>query len=256
MAGTATPSEAADVAREVSALAPVVIVFRDVELHHPAMASRESRRIVMTWHNSTNEDNTLRNRLLRLSLYAGGSVAAVLVGIRATAWTVATLRSWTVATMSAMFISAAVAAQAPGGSASTGSRANPEITAVADAYTRTFLAGDARAVAEMFTTDGYELPPNLPPVKGRTTIEARYHAFFNGPIKMTAFTLSHIEARIDGNTAYDVGTYEQRLSLPDGKSVTDTGKFVVILKRMPGEWKVAYSTYNSDLPAAPCPSHE
>ena len=33
----------------------------------------------------------------------------------------------------------------------------------------------------------------------------------------------------------------------------DTGKYVVILKRTGGSWKVAYAIYNSDLPPPPPP---
>src|SRR5262245_63032479 len=116
------------------------------------MASRQSRRFVMARYTSTSE-HSYRFQLLKPSLWIGGSIAAALFSIRAATWTAATMRSWTAATVTAMFMSAIVGAQTPGGGA-TRSGVNPEITALADAYTRAFLAGDARAVAEMFTTDG------------------------------------------------------------------------------------------------------
>jgi ketosteroid isomerase-like protein len=91
-------------------------------------------------------------------------------------------------------------------------------------------------------------------VRGRAAIEERFRHCCMGPAKMTDFTFSHLEASIDGNSAYDVGTYEQRLSLPSGKTIADKGKYLVILKRSEGQWKAAYAIYNSDMPATPPPS--
>ena len=124
---------------------------------------------------------------------------------------------------------------------------------MADAFARAVVAGDAGAVAAMFAPDGYELPPGQPAVKGRPSIEQRYRAFFNSRVKVAAFTISPIASSIEGDVAYDVGTYLQRLSLPDGKTIDDVGKYIVILKRTQGEWKIAYSTYNGDSSTAPMP---
>jgi len=96
------------------------------------------------------------------------------------------------------------------------------------------------------------MPPHLPAEKGRAAIQQRYATFFGGPVKLTAFTLSHIEATIHGDVAYSVGTYTQRLVLPDGNAVSDADKHIAILRRIQGEWKLAYLTYNSDLPSKPC----
>ena len=51
---------------------------------------------------------------------------------------------------------------------------------------------------------------------------------------------------------YHVGTSTQRLLLPDGKTVTEADKQIAILKRIEGEWNLAYLTHNSDAPATPC----
>ena len=50
-----------------------------------------------------------------------------------------------------------------------------------------------------------------------------------------------------GDTAYDVGTYKQTLSMGSGATLNDKGKYSVILKRSGGEWKIAYLIYNSDF---------
>jgi hypothetical protein len=48
------------------------------------------------------------------------------------------------------------------------------------------------------------------------------------------------------------GTYQQRLILPSGQTLDDTGKYLAVLKRVRGEWKASYVAYNSDLPGSQC----
>ena len=45
------------------------------------------------------------------------------------------------------------------------------IREVADAYVKATTSGDAKAVAALYTEDAVEMPPNLPPVKGRAAIQ-------------------------------------------------------------------------------------
>jgi uncharacterized protein (TIGR02246 family) len=169
-------------------------------------------------------------------------------------WVFTTLRNRMLATVALASMSAMVAAQAPSGRAPVQPTVNVQIANTADAFTRAMLAGDARAVAATFTVDGYELPPHHPAVNGRAAIQQRYEGFFKGPVKMTAFAISPIESTIAGDVAYYVGTSTQQLLLPDGKTVTEAGKHIAILKRIQGEWKLAYLTHNSDVPALPCSS--
>jgi hypothetical protein len=37
---------------------------------------------------------------------------------------------------------------------------------------------------------------------------------------------------------------------PKGKVLTDTGKYVVVWRKVGGEWKAAADIFNSDLPAS------
>ena len=125
------------------------------------------------------------------------------------------------------------------------------IAAIADAYVKASLAGDVKAIVALYTDDAVEMPPNEPPVKGRAAIEQYYQKQF-GSAKMASFTLTHLDTRASGDTGYDVGTYQQAITPSgSGSPVNDSGKYVVILKRTAGAWKVAYAIYNSDLPPHP-----
>lgn len=130
----------------------------------------------------------------------------------------------------------------------TGADANA-IKAVADAYVKAAMAGDAKAIAALYTEDAVELPPNQPMIKGRSAIEQYYQKEFSSGTKMFAFSVTHIQTEAAGDLGYDVGTYQQTMMLAGGeKPVSDTGKYVVITKRAGGAWKVAYAIYSSDQP--------
>lgn len=124
------------------------------------------------------------------------------------------------------------------------------IKAIADQYVKATLAGDANAVAALYTEDAIEMPPNEPMIKGRAAIQQFYEkAFKEG--KISSFTLTHLETRSAGEIGYDVGTYNQMMTPSGGTDMPDTGKFTVILKRSGADWKVAYAIYNSDRPPMP-----
>jgi uncharacterized protein (TIGR02246 family) len=124
------------------------------------------------------------------------------------------------------------------------------IRAIADDYVKASLAGDAKAIAALYTEDAVEMPPNAPAVKGRVAIE-QYYAKVLKSAKLSVFTLNHLETRAVGDTGYDVGTYQQTVTPTGGAAMDDTGKYAVILKRSGGAWRVAYAIYNSDRPAPP-----
>jgi uncharacterized protein (TIGR02246 family) len=126
---------------------------------------------------------------------------------------------------------------------------DPAVIAIADAYTKASLAGDAKGIVALYAEDGIELPPNHAPVKGRAAIESYYDEQMRSA-KLTAFSLDHWDSRASGDVAYDVGAYKQTLKPADGAVINDSGKYTVILKKVGGEWKVAYAIYNSDQPAA------
>jgi uncharacterized protein (TIGR02246 family) len=124
------------------------------------------------------------------------------------------------------------------------------IKQVADSYVKATLAGDAKAVGALYTEDAVEMPPNQPMIKGRSAIEQYYAKLFGGGMKIMNFTLDHLDSRAMGDNAWDVGTYKQSMQGETGTTTpsSDSGKYVVLLKRVGGAWKVAYAIYNSDTP--------
>ena len=133
---------------------------------------------------------------------------------------------------------------------------DPGIMAVADAYVAATLKADVPGIMAIYTDDATEMPPNVAPVKGRQAIEAYYRKQFEGG-RPTAFTLVHLESRSAGDVGYDIGTYRQTMT-PTGAPgpINDTGKYIVLVKKVGGKWRVAYVCYNSDNPPPPMASSE
>jgi uncharacterized protein (TIGR02246 family) len=196
-------------------------------------------------------------RLLGKSvLWLTGACAAMLGSVEIATWTQTALKTWFVATMGTILLSTVVGAETPArGDSSAQHTANAEIVKVADTYRMAVLAGDARAVAAVYSDDGMELPPGHPIVQGRSAIEQHFQGLFQ-TAKVTAFTFLHLDATVDGNVAYDAGTYEQRLALPSGQVLADAGKYLVVLKKRPGGWKAAFVMYNSDSSPSPCSARQ
>ncbi len=121
------------------------------------------------------------------------------------------------------------------------------IRGVADMYVKATLAGDAKAIAALYTEDATEMPPNQPAIKGRAAIQKYYEKELAG-VKFARFSVNHLESHAVGYNGYDVGTYKQNVTPAGGAGIDDTGKYVVILKRSGGSWKVAYAIYSSDRP--------
>jgi uncharacterized protein (TIGR02246 family) len=150
-----------------------------------------------------------------------------------------------------VFAVAVASAQAPatGGKTAAGPSGADAIKAVADAYVKAALAGDAKAIAALYTDDALEMPPNQPLIKGRAAIQQYYEKEMASGMKMTSFTLTHLDTQAMGDRGYDVGTYRQSLALKGATTpINDSGKYTVILRRSAAGWKIASAIYNSDQP--------
>ena len=161
-------------------------------------------------------------------------------------WTVgAALSAMTLAAMVSARTSAAERAAAP-------AQLNAEIVKTADIYRRAVVAHDAQAAAATYRDDAMELGPCGPPLKGRAAIEEHYRRMFQN-LSITDFTFSHLDATVQGDLGYDVGTYSQTAGPSGTPGMTVTGKYLVVVKRAPGGgWKSAYVIFNFDGTPPPC----
>ena len=109
-------------------------------------------------------------------------------------------------------------------------------------------AKDAAGIAQLYTEDGAVMPPNAPIGKGRDAIQKTWAGLLAIPGFDLAIMPEQVSVSSSGDMALDRGTYKLAVA-PDGKAMTDTGKYVVVWRKVDGEWKAAADIFNSDRPA-------
>ena len=148
------------------------------------------------------------------------------------------LRRWRVVSLVAVISASAVAAGAQ----------DAAVRAAIEAGNKKFSAaaakGDAAAVASLYTTDAEALPPNADVVKGRPAIQAMWTGVFGSGV--TGVDLTTLEVEAQGAHAYEVGTYV--IKVKDG-AVADRGKYVVVWKKVGGQWQLHRDIWNTSQPA-------
>jgi len=113
----------------------------------------------------------------------------------------------------------------------------PDLDRVLRDYERAWRARDARALADLFTADGYLLADGRPLVQGRSEIRAAY-ARSGGPLWLRA-----VKFAAEGRTGYIIGVYGHEAATPE------QGKFVLALERgAAGRWLIAADIDNGLVP--------
>jgi uncharacterized protein (TIGR02246 family) len=118
-----------------------------------------------------------------------------------------------------------------------------------DRWLQLVKAKDAAAIAALYAEDGAVMPPNAPIGKGRPAIQQTWASMMGTPGFDLAFVPEQIVVSSSGDMALDRGTYRLRIA-PHGTAQTDTGKYVVVWRKIGSEWKAAADIFNSDLPAS------
>lgn len=95
-----------------------------------------------------------------------------------------------------------------------------------------FASGDPASIAACYTEDARMFAANMSPVCGRAAIESVFK-FTKGPGHRLEFRTEELD--IQGTTAIEIGAYVR--TQQDGAAI-DRGCYMVIWKRVGGEWKI------------------
>ena len=117
-----------------------------------------------------------------------------------------------------------------------------------DRWLQLVKAKDAAGIAALYAEDGAVMPPNAPIGKGRAAIQQTWASMMQTPGFALTFAPEQILVSASGDMALDRGTYSLTIA-PDGTTQTDTGKYVVVWRKIGSEWKAVADIFNSDLPA-------
>ena len=118
-----------------------------------------------------------------------------------------------------------------------------------DRWLQLVKAKDAAGIAALYAEDGAVMPPNAPIGKGHAAIQQTWASMMQTPGFDLAIVPDQIIVSSSGDMALDRGTYTLKIA-PGGTAQTDTGKYVVVWRKVGGEWKAAADIFNSDLPAS------
>ena len=98
---------------------------------------------------------------------------------------------------------------------------------------------DASLIAALFTNDGVLLGRNGKFFKGPKQVLERMKPLMESAGKGVKATLTTVDLWLDGETAYETGTYSYKYR-EAGKPVNEEGRYVTIWKRQgDGSWKIA-----------------
>lgn len=123
-----------------------------------------------------------------------------------------------------------------------------EMKRAARAYSEAWLSNDPEAVMATFVSEPVLSPSGLPFLEGQAAARGFWWPEGSPSARVTKFEYEELEASGSGNIGYVRGHYTLDFEY-DGNSHTNVGKFLHILKRLPGgEWRISHHFWN-DLPA-------
>ena len=117
-----------------------------------------------------------------------------------------------------------------------------EIGKMEQAWQKAYNAGDAAAVAALYTKDAKVMAPGAEPVSGTAGIKALFAADIAQGAKNT-LTLGDVVGF--GDFALKTGGWVATTA--DGKHL-DHGPFMTLCKKVDGGWKIYRDTWNSSMP--------
>ena len=121
------------------------------------------------------------------------------------------------------------------------------IRGTVDRWLQLVKAKDAASISQLYTDDGAVMPANAPIGKGPAAIQKTWASLLQTPGFDLTFAPEQIIVSQSGDMALDRGTYHLTVA-PGGKPQHDTGKYVVVWRKVGGTWKAAADIFNSDLP--------
>jgi uncharacterized protein (TIGR02246 family) len=103
---------------------------------------------------------------------------------------------------------------------------------------------DANRMASLYTQDAMALPPDGPVVKGRENIKQMWASAMK-QMGLKDVKLDTLDLEIAGDVASEVGEATLSLETEAGKRQTAVMKFVVVWKKVDGQWRLHRDIWNA-----------
>lgn len=123
------------------------------------------------------------------------------------------------------------------------------IRGINERWLQLIRAKDSAGIAQLYAEDAAVMPANERAAHGRAAIGEWWNRAMQMPGYELTFQTDQLVLSSSGDMALDRGTYRFAATPSDG-AINDTGKYVVLWRKIGGQWKVVADIFNSDLPAA------
>ncbi len=109
-----------------------------------------------------------------------------------------------------------------------------------------FAEKDIEGAMVFFAPEAVLMPAHAPAVVGKEAIQEWFESWLPNPAISSVFSPDEIEVADSGDLAYDRGTFRFTMDTPDGL-VRDSGKYVIVWKKIHGKWMAILDISNSDM---------
>ncbi|HEV2083868.1 MAG TPA: nuclear transport factor 2 family protein, partial [Gemmatimonadales bacterium] len=103
------------------------------------------------------------------------------------------------------------------------------------------------AIAALYSNDAVSMPANSPLLVGHDAILKYNQDFLKVPHLAMTGESETIRFSDDGTMAYDTGKYSVSYVDAKGHTIKDEGKFLNVLKKVDGKWKIMVDAFSSNL---------
>ncbi len=118
-------------------------------------------------------------------------------------------------------------------------------------WAATVSTKDVDKLVAYYASNAVVLPPNKAAATTPAAIRAAWKPDLDGLVS-GGWKADRVEVSKSGDMAWVTGTYDWVAKGPNGKTVTDKGKYLeVFAKQADGSWKCTADAWNSDSPAPP-----
>ena len=107
---------------------------------------------------------------------------------------------------------------------------------------------DADAAVTFFTDDAIIQPADMPQIQGIQALHDLYIEFFKMPDMTFESQSTETVVASSGDTGYNIGWNLFIFEGPEG-NIEVKGKYLAVMKKIEGEWKIAALSFSNDQPA-------
>jgi len=112
----------------------------------------------------------------------------------------------------------------------------------AKSFSKSIMNADFDGIAAAYTEDAKIFPNNRKIIEGKKDI--REYWWHPKDVSIVYHEIIPSEIKVNGDEAYDYGYYKGRTKRPDGQEVSWEGKYVVVWKKVNGQWKMYLDIWN------------